>query len=329
MKDWLEHLFTDSVRENGWALALLIVLASISVTPMVIMSLRDRRKSRKKTKETNMNEDQPATTGTDVGATQPADEQDPQAQQRAAAMTELPGDEVQPLRGADIYRDLPTIDDEMVKRWEREGITDSGPITTPRLYGSASVPQPIVSQARVHCTHCEGRGYVPGVNDLLSESLALLGDQGDDVIRAFYSRLFMVAPELASLFPGNPTEGEFGTDHKGAVQRERLLAALAALAELYDPADAEKMGRLDGALDRFGRAHAAFVRQDGTIKGATWEEYAAVKDALFTTLVRTAAEAWRAEYTEAWSLAYDYAAAGMVSAQQRSGFSAPRFPRQG
>lgn len=334
MTDWLDHLIHDPMTENPWSLALLMLGLAVAVGPLIVMWARDTTRRRRKQETTVTEENQPAETN---------DEQDPQAGQRAAAMAELPGDEVQPLRGADVYRDLPTIDAELEERWRREGIVDSGPITTPRLFGSAPVPQPVISQAREACVHCEGRGYVPGVNDLLNESLALLGDQGDEVIRAFYSRLFMVAPEVASLFPADITEAlspaiepaePLHPDRAakltaGRQQRDRLLAALVALADLYDPSNAEKMGRLDAALERFGRAHAAFVRKDGTIKGATWEEYGAVKDALFTTLVRTAQDAWKAEYTEAWSLAYDYAAAGMVSAQQRSGFTAPRFPRQG
>ncbi len=193
--------------------------------------------------------------------------------------------------------------------------------------GRSQVPRPMVSQHREQCPHCEGTGFMPGISDYLRESIALVGDQGDEVVRAFYGTLFRAAPELVKLFPGDPTKGDLGTDHKGARQRELLLSALVALSDLYDPDDGDKMARLDTALGSFGRKHAAFVRPDGTIKGATWEEYGAVKDALFQTLVRFAEEKWKPEYTEAWSQAYDYAAAVMLAEQHRSGFSAPRFPR--
>jgi hemoglobin-like flavoprotein len=193
--------------------------------------------------------------------------------------------------------------------------------------GRSAVPRPMVSQTREACPHCQGAGYMPNVNDYLRESVALLGDQGDAVIRTFYVQLFRSAPEVAALFPGDPTKGDLGSDHKGAQQREKLLAAIVALSDLYDPEDPDKMERLDRALGSFGRSHASFVRKDGTIRGANWEEYAAVKEALFSTLVTAAAEAWKAEYTEAWSQAYDYAAAVMIAEQHRSGFSAPRFPR--
>lgn len=218
--------------------------------------------------------------------------------------------------GMDEVRTIPEPDDQ-----------DTEIRPAPRLVAQAVVPRPLVSQRRDVCQHCEGTGYMANVSDYLRESIALLGDQGDDVVRTFYATLFRAAPEVAKLFPGDPTRGDLGTDHKGARQRELLLAALVALSDLYDPEDADKMARLDTALASFGRKHAAFARPDGTVRGATWEEYAAVKDALFQTLVRAAGPAWKAEYTEAWSQAYDYAAAVMVAEQHRSGFAAPRFPR--
>lgn len=214
------------------------------------------------------------------------------------------------------------------QQWQAEGIPPlERPAYPSRLAARAAVPHAIVSPHREMCEHCGGSGYMPGISDYLRESIALLGDQGDAVVRTFYGALFRSAPELVSLFPGNPVEGDLGTDHKGAKQRELLLGALVALSDLYDPDDADRMQRLNTALASFGRKHAAFTRPDGTIKGATLEEYAAVKGALFATLVQAAGNAWKAEYTEAWSQAYDYATGSMLAEQYRSGFAAPRFPR--
>lgn len=201
-------------------------------------------------------------------------------------------------------------------------------LSAPRMAGPrAKVPEPMVHNERRPCRHCQGTGHMPSISDFLRESVGLLGDQGDDVIRAFYQSLFRMDPDLAALFPGNPAEGDLGTDHRGAQQRERLLGAVIALADLYDPADPDKMGKLDTALASFGRSHSAFARPDGTVRGASWEEYAAVKTALFGTLVRAAGAAWTPEHTAAWSQAYDYAAAVMLAEQYRSGFTSPRFPR--
>lgn len=263
------------------------------------------------------------------------DDQDPQAQVREQSMADS-GEVTEAIRvakPAEMPHAGPVVSDADLRRWRSEGIPGAPafrevPIRqTPFARLAPSEPQPLISQARTDCQECGGRGYMPGINDLLQESVKLLGGQGDEVIRMFYSALLRAHPQLITLFPGDPTQGDFGSDHKGAVQRDRLLKALAALADLYDPGDAEKMKHLDQALSSFGRAHASFIRQDGTIRGATLEEYAAVKEALFATLLRVAADKWKPEYTEAWSQAYDYAAAAMLTEQFRSGFAAPRFPR--
>lgn len=223
-------------------------------------------------------------------------------------------------------REIPDVPLDPEDTVIREVPIDRTPFGDPTR-ARARVPKQLVSPHREICDHCQGAGYMPAINDYLRESASLLGDQGDEVIRMFYTTLFGMAPELVKLFPGNPTQGDLGSDHKGAKQREKLFGAIVALADLYDPDDGAKMDRLDTALKSFGRSHAAFVRQDGTIKGATWEEYAAVKEALFATLVKVTGDAWRTEHTESWGQAYDYAAAVMLAEQYRSGFSSPRFPR--
>lgn len=226
--------------------------------------------------------------------------------------------------------------DAQTQQWAREGIPAAEPgrpTVVHRMSGRAPIPAPLIPASRVECSHCQGRGFMPGLNDYLRESAALLRAGGaeltDTVIRDFYIALFRDQPALIAIFPGDPTKGEFGSDGRGAKQRELLLAALAGLADLYDPGDPARMEALDAALKRFGRAHASFTRPDGTVRGATLDEYKAVKDALFTTLVKAAADKWRPEYTEAWTQAYDYAAAAMLIEQHRSGFAFPRFTRGG
>jgi hemoglobin-like flavoprotein len=213
--------------------------------------------------------------------------------------------------------------------------------------GTAADPSPInpaaTTQTRLEnpptskverqaCEHCRGTGKVLTVNDLLSESLALLGDSTDDVVGVFYESLLRIAPHLAALFPPDlfdplsepPTEANPRT---GRGQRDKLVAALAALASSYDPDDPEKMAILDTHLAAFGRSHGAFRRQDGTVRGATVSEYHYVKVVLFDTLHDAALDAWRPEYDDAWDEAYEYAARHMLAAQDtvRDGFG--RFPR--
>jgi hemoglobin-like flavoprotein len=318
-------LIKAGVSAIACGLVLLVVVMLFSPEPVgvMIMSMFRRRKQ-----ETTM--------------TQP----DQQADQASAADTirtsrvDDPQSHVTSLGawGSDTpFREMPAAqlepeEDTVIHSWGGEGIRpvpiDETPYGDPtRVSASRAVPRQRVTAHREACVHCQGAGYMPSINDYLRESAGLLGDQADEVIRSFYTTLFGMAPELVKLFPGNPTQGDLGTDHKGAQQREKLLGALVALADLYDPDDGDKMARLDTALTIFGRSHASFVRQDGTIKGATLEEYVAVKEALFATLVRATGDAWRPEFTESWSQAYDYAATVMLAEQYRSGFSAPRFPR--
>jgi hemoglobin-like flavoprotein len=195
--------------------------------------------------------------------------------------------------------------------------------------GIHHVPDPAPATVRTPCTHCEGTGYLMRtVSELLRESIALIpADGGQGVIREFYRRLLTAAPALASLFPPDLiTAATDDLTSPGHMQRDRLLQALAALADLYGTTDADRQ-RLDTALRAYGRSHAAFARPDGTVRGATIEEYVAVKAALMNTLHSAAGAAWLPQYDAAWSEAYDYATVIMLHEQITSGMSAARYPR--
>jgi hemoglobin-like flavoprotein len=191
-----------------------------------------------------------------------------------------------------------------------------------------------VRGVRVDCHECAGRGFVvKSVNDLLRESLSLLGDAGDAVVTEFYRRLVDAdngkdpADQLASLFPP-----DLLTDDRTRGQRDRLLKALVALADLYHPDDPAALERLDNALAAYGRAHAPFVRPDGQVRGASLAEYAAVQQVLMGALHDAAGKAWLPGYDAAWAEAFDYAAAKMMVEQHRvtiSGeFTMGRMPRE-
>lgn len=324
MSDWWWHLWNDPMRHNPWSLGALLVIV---VAALAAMAWVETMMFRRRRKETSMAEASSPEPITGQGAWVHSVEDRALAEEAITAARDSSSRLATWSPDMDKVRELPPVaaeDDTVIqeRQWAAEGIP-----VQPRMAARAAVPHAIVNQHREQCDHCGGMGYMPSISDHLRESIALLGDQGDQVVRTFYGVLFRSAPELARLFPGDPTEGDLGTDHKGAKQREKLLSALVALSDLYDPDDGDKMAKLDTALGSFGRSHAAFVRQDGTVKGATIEEYAAVKTALFSTLVQAAGNAWKAEYTESWSQAYDYAAAVMVAEQYRSGFAAPRFPR--
>jgi hemoglobin-like flavoprotein len=198
-------------------------------------------------------------------------------------------------------------------------VTDSGIHTA----------QPEQRTIPVTCPTCKGLGHMERTtSELLRESIALIpADGGQQVITEFYRRLLTAAPDLGALFPPDLiTAAVDDTASPGRLQRDRLLQALAALADLYGTSAADRQ-RLDTALRAYGRSHAAFARPDGTVRGATVEEYLVVKQALMDTLHTAARDAWLTEYDSAWAEAYDYAMIVMLHEQLTGGMTFPRQAR--
>lgn len=196
--------------------------------------------------------------------------------------------------------------------------------------GSHHLPNPEdIPHVTAACPTCKGAGTVTRpVSDVLRETVGLIPvDHGDDVIREFYRRLLTAAPALAPLFPADLlTAATNDQASPGAMQRDKLLQAIVALSDLYGAGD-EAMSRLDTALGSFGRSHAAFQRPDGTVRGATLAEYVAVKETFLDTCTALLGEAFTAAHAAAWDEAIDYAAVGMLYAQQHSGMKSARYPR--
>jgi hemoglobin-like flavoprotein len=230
-----------------------------------------------------------------------------------------PGDEWMPDTVTNLYRE---------EAMTTEPHTESHPLVDD---GLAPAERDEIERLanRPDCPECRGTGKVLTKNDLLRESIALLGDAGDDVVRVFYERLLDAAPELAQLFPGDLTvpASLVPPDSPGKLQRDKLLGALVAVSQTYDPERPEQMAILDTHLEAFGRSHAAFHRPDGSVRGATLDEYHAVKVVLFGTLHDAAGEAWLPVYDDIWSEAYDYAAGAMLFHGHRSGFKSARYAR--
>lgn len=348
-EDWLWHLFNDPMRENPWSIVALILIVFCGLLGMIWLGWVTDKIGRmmfgRRAKETDMD---------DKGIAEDAiaralhdDSDEPVAEvgaHRPETLADLPAGNYGPGQPAERPISAPVPLSSYPDGDDPFPPLRAGDITAlPEGYHFQAMAAPDDTATRMRaseiralrepCAHCLGKGYIMTTNDLLRESIALVGDGGDMVIREFYTRLLGAAPDLAALFPPDLLTAAEGEDIDGGwKQRDKLLAALVALSQTYDPADAESMRVLDTHLLAFGRAHAAFQRPDGSVKGATVAEYEAVKQVLFGTLVDAAGPAWRDEYTAAWDEAYEHAARGMIAGQyavtlERAGDLHPRQPR--
>lgn len=286
-RDWLWHLLNDPMRSNPWslvALAVIVAAGAVVVIGVGVGADKIRRiMFRRRTETVVSQEDQ-----TEV----------------MAPISAPPS-----TANREIY-EVPYSEPAM------DGYAGGGYIPGPSESGVHALPEAIgTSGVQMACEHCGGSGVVVrSVSELLHEVAALVPDGGGDrIVKEFYVRLLAAAPDLASLFPGDLVTAQSGDeDSAGFTQRDRLWKALVAMLTMYDPADAAAMERLDHALGAFGRSHAAFPRPDGTVKGATLQEYAAVQNVLMGVLHDVAGNAWRPAYDAAVEEAYDYVAAHMM-----------------
>lgn len=125
---------------------------------------------------------------------------------------------------------------------------------------------------------------------LLQESLNLVAPVADQLVAAFYHRLFTEHPEVRSMFPAVM-----------APQHEKLLKAVIALVTHYGHPE-----QLQPALAAMGRTHARH--------GVSIDHYAIVGATLIATLAEFAGDAWNDEYAGAWERAYTFAAGTMMAA---------------
>ena len=143
------------------------------------------------------------------------------------------------------------------------------PLTDSGVHSTNSAP------LRDPCPHCFGTGKVLTTNEILRQSLSLLGDDPKghhSVVAEFYRRLLLAAPNLAALFPADLTDPLSAGEGKN--QRDRLLGALLDVGSLYDPdhPDSEAMLSLHQKIQTWGRAHAAFQRPNGKVRPASLKE---------------------------------------------------------
>ena len=125
--------------------------------------------------------------------------------------------------------------------------------------------------------------------EALETSFDLIAPRGDELMDAFYARLFAAAPAVRPLFPQDMKR-----------QKTMLLAALVLLRK--------SLRDLDGivpTLRSLGARHVAY--------GAEPEHYPVVGETLIASMAAVAGEAWLPEYETAWSAAFDVVASTMIA----------------
>ena len=123
----------------------------------------------------------------------------------------------------------------------------------------------------------------------LAESFDLVAPRGDELVETFYTRLFATAPAVAPMFAGTDLPR----------QRARLLATLVLLRKSL-----QDLGALVPKLRELGARHVAY--------GAEAAHYRVVGSVLIASMAEIAGSAWRAEYAQAWSEAFDVVAGAML-----------------
>lgn len=221
---------------------------------------------------------------------------------------------------------LPAVKEEIMTepQTERRNHWDGEPdvgYTEDDLRAQEDDPFTPVAGERQPCEHCRGRGYVLTIRDYLDEIVEMLptgdAEAKDGLIAEFYRRMLAAYPHLAFLFPPDLTTGD-ALNSKGHRQRDMLWNGLEALLTRYDPdhRDSKNMKALVTALEAFGRDHSAFLREDGTVEGATEDEYIAVRNVLLRLCQDALAEVWRPEHTWALVRAYRFAMVKMMNAAE-------------
>ena len=133
----------------------------------------------------------------------------------------------------------------------------------------------------------------------LETSFDLVAPHGDELMDAFYARLFAAAPAVKPLFAN--------TDLKR--QKTMLLGTLVLLRKSLRDLDA-----IVPKLRELGARHVAY--------GAQPEHYPVVGAVLIASMAEIAGEAWRPEYEQAWGAAFEVVAGAMIEGAEAAALEA-------
>ena len=123
----------------------------------------------------------------------------------------------------------------------------------------------------------------------LETSFDLVAPRGDELMDAFYARLFAAAPAVRPLFAGTDLQR----------QKTMLLGTLVLLRK--------SLRNLDAIVPKLHELGARHVRY-----GARPEHYPVVGEVLIASMAEIAGDDWRPEYAAAWATAYGIVSATMI-----------------
>lgn len=129
----------------------------------------------------------------------------------------------------------------------------------------------------------------------LETSFDLVAPRGDELMDAFYARLFAAAPAVKPLFATIDLRR----------QKAMLLAALVLVRKSVRDLDS-----IVPKLRQLGARHVAY--------GARPEHYPVVGQALIAAMAEIAGPAWTSEYEFAWRKAYGVLAGAMIQGAQEA-----------
>lgn len=129
----------------------------------------------------------------------------------------------------------------------------------------------------------------------LETSFDLVAPRGDELMDAFYARLFAAAPAVKPLFATIDLRR----------QKAMLLAALVLVRKSLRDLDS-----IVPKLRQLGARHVAY--------GARPEHYPVVGQALIAAMAEIAGPAWTSEYEFAWRKAYGVLAGAMIQGAQEA-----------
>ena len=123
----------------------------------------------------------------------------------------------------------------------------------------------------------------------LETSFDLIAPRGDELVERFYADLFEAAPAVRPLFANSDM----------VRQRQMLLSALVLLRRSLRNLEA-----IVPALREMGARHVAY--------GARSAHYPIVGAVLIGAMADIGGDAWKPEYTQAWSEAFELVAQTMI-----------------